>query len=297
MQTVRLYAYAKINIGLRVTGKRPDGYHEIETIFQQISLPDKVRITLAPAVSPAIRIICNRPGIPVDARNLAYGAAERYLQRSGHCVAVEIGLEKNIPVGAGLGGGSSDAAAVLLALDRLLASPLPFTELEEIAASLGADVPFFLTGGTAYATGIGEVLTPLKIRLDRYIVVVHPPVSISTKWAYTNLKIRLTNTKNNLKLTHFFTSENGVESWRKTISNDFEPLVFGNYRELENIKLQLYEVGAKYASLTGSGSALYGIFTSKEDAINGVDLFRPHYSTFLTTPIRPGIQAIKEREG
>ena len=204
-------------------------------------------------------------------------------------------MKKKIPSDAGLGGGRSNAASVLLAVNRLAGGIFDEPELLRQAAQLGADVPFFIRGGMAGATGIGEKLMPIDHKQNIYIVVVVPQISISTGWAYTNLKIRLTNTKNNFNLAHFFRMQNELSKWRSSIRNDFEPLVFGNHKKLRMIKERLYAVGAKYASLSGSGSALYGIFDRQEEAHNGVNCFRPHYSTFLTTPIRSGMQAIERK--
>ena len=293
-----LPSYAKVNIGLRIVGKRPDGYHDLETIFQQIGLHDTLTIEIAESTGqPQMTMTTDDPSLPVDSRNLAVRAAELFLEKSHKQLSVKIDLKKVIPTGAGLGGGSSNAATTLLALNRLTGQALPKATLYECATQLGAAVPFFLTGGLAWATGIGEVLTPIERVPEYLIVVVVPPVSISTKWAYTNLKIRLTNTKNNLKLSHFLRMQNDLSDWPTNLTNDFEPLVFGKHRILKEIKDDLFKTGANYASLSGSGSALFGIFDREETARDGVDYFRPQYSTFLTKPIQFGLNEIQDIRG
>lgn len=292
-------SYAKINLGLQIVGKRSDGYHDLETIFQQISLRDTIAIELAsPNKELGIRLSSNIPGLPVDSSNLAVRAAELFCEKAGCALSIKIDLQKTIPIGAGLGGGSSNAATVLLGLNRLLGCPLAEAELHSCAVRLGADVPFFLRGGVAVATGIGDVLKSLAYTPNYHIVIVAPGIAISTKWAYTNLKIRLTNTKNNLKLSHFLLQQSDLSDWPESLLNDFEPLVFGKYKEIQAIRDKLYLVGANYASLSGSGSAVYGIFDREEKAREGVDCFRPHYSTFLTKPMQFGLnEVLTYREG
>lgn len=290
---LELPSYAKINLGLRILGKRLDGYHELETIFQQISLRDTIAIEVAPTEQGnAISMQCNLSDLPTDASNLAVRAAMLFFEKYPQPFDVKIKLHKTIPIGAGLGGGSSNAATVLLALNSLTGKPLSEQALHDCAVRLGADVPFFLRGGLAAATGIGEVLEPLTMKLKCHIVVVVPAISISTKWAYTNLKIRLTNTKNNLKLTYFLLQQKDLSDWPKNLKNDFEPLIFGKYQELNAIRDKFYHIGANYASLSGSGSAVYGIFDREEKAREGVDCFRPHYSTFLTRPVHFGLNEV-----
>jgi 4-diphosphocytidyl-2-C-methyl-D-erythritol kinase len=288
-----LPSFAKINLGLRVLRKRADGYHEIETVFQQISLCDKVSIQAVRTQNRSqVTLETNHKDLPVDSRNLAARAAELFLRNFPQSLSVHLSLQKRIPIGGGLGGGSSNAATVLLAMNRLTGNLFSEENLLELAAKIGADVPFFIRGGLAAATGTGEILTPINRHLKLYIVIVVPKVSISTAWAYTNLKIRLTNSKNNCTLTRFFRKQKELSKWRSVVMNDFESLVFGNYQELKEIKEKLYIVGAKYASLSGSGSALYGIFDREEQAHDGVEFFHPHYSTFLTMPIQSGIHEI-----
>ncbi|MFQ5630929.1 MAG: 4-(cytidine 5'-diphospho)-2-C-methyl-D-erythritol kinase, partial [bacterium] len=181
--------------------KRTDGYHEIETVLQQISLDDIITIQANwENGNGNIKLTTDHPELPIDSSNLAFKAAEKFQENFPEALSVRILLQKRIPFGAGLGSGSSNAASVLLALNRLTGNHFTQEELERQAKQLGADVPFFIRGGMAHATGIGEKLASIDQKMRLYVVVVVPEVSISTKWAYTNLRIRLTNTKNNFNL-------------------------------------------------------------------------------------------------
>ena len=230
-------AYAKINLGLRVTAKRADGYHDIETIFQTISLHDTLTFT----PSDTLTLTCDAPAIPTDETNLVLRAA-----RAAGAPPVAIALQKRIPAGGGLCGGSADAAATLRAL-------IGRAELHDIALSLGSDVPFFLLGGTAYATGRGEVLTPLPSLAGIPIVLVFPEERVGTARAYAMLRR--------------FSPPLGIERVRAMIAggllahatelvNDFEEVL----PHLAVHKTRLYELGAAWAGMSGSGSTIVGAF-------------------------------------
>lgn len=295
VQVIALPSYAKINLGLRVLGKRPDGYHSIETVFQQISLHDLITISLRPPASatPRFSLHSTDATLPTDASNLASKAAALFLRHVEASFDVDLVLEKHIPIGAGLGGGSSNAATVLLGLNQMLGRPCSVATLRTLGRELGADVPFFIEGGLAAAGGIGDELQPLARQLKMTILLVVPSIHISTKWAYTNLNFRLTNKSGNITLSCFIeTDDLRWENWQTTVHNDFEPLVFGNYSSLKSIKDKLYALGAGFASLSGSGSALFGLFTSDEEARHGVEFFQPNHFTFLAAPIRFGYHEI-----
>src|SRR5882672_1733598 len=186
--TLTLPAFAKINLSLHVLGQRPDGYHEIDTVLQTISLHDTITLTVTE--SPEIVLSCDDRSLPTGADNLVYRAATALQARFAPAKGVHIRLEKRIPVQAGLGGGSSDAAATLLGLRYLWNTTAPARELLNIASGLGADVPFFFFGGTARGTGIGKDLAPLPDAPDRFLVVLKPTASIPTSIAYKSLKAR-----------------------------------------------------------------------------------------------------------
>ncbi len=261
-----LKAYAKINIGLRILGRRrEDGYHLLETIFQEIDFFDLIRVE--PNQSGRFSLSCNHPEIPVDENNLVMKAVQSLRPCLPDSFGAEICLEKNIPPGAGLGGGSSDAAAILKYLSPYCR---PEPDLFSIALSTGADVPFFLHGGTAYATGIGEQLKPVDIPLNWTAVLVLPPFEISTRQAYRDLKIPLTDSVKKTNIPSFL--RQGF-SWR-FFENDFERVIIPAYPQIGEIKAALMKAGAEFAGLSGSGSTVYGIFCSDDNAESCRDLLQ-----------------------
>jgi len=257
----RVRALAKINLDLRVLGKRPDGYHELRTIFQTISLADTLEIAYAPGRRTAIEIE-DALDIP---NNLAGKAAESALAALGIGGRVSIRLAKGIPMGAGLGGGSSDAAAVLLALPVLAGRVLTLAQLCELAAALGSDVPFFLLGGTAVGIGRGTELFPLPDGPSREGLLLAPPVHVSTAEAYRRLSPRLTA---ELQESTIFSFQSLV--WDRGVPdnpcNDFEAVVFEEYSQLADLKRRLVRTGASPVLMSGSGSAIFGFFRGRAAA-------------------------------
>jgi len=252
---VRVPAYAKLNLGLRVLFKRPDGYHELRTVFQTISLADRLEIEFTRARTTRITM----EGTPDIPDNLVERACHLALEAMKIHAHVRFNLKKNIPMGAGLGGGSSDAAAVLLALPVLAGKPL---DAPGLAARLGSDIPFFLHGGTALGLGRGEELYPLPDRPATRALLVLPNVHSSTAEAYRDLSPALTSIALQNKLDTF-----QQEVWRggAVCENDFEQVVFARHPELKRIKQRLIRFGAKPAAMTGSGSAIFGIFADAEE--------------------------------
>ncbi len=253
---MKLKANAKINLFLDILNKRKDGYHNIKTIFQEVSLSDDIFIgenrgtdteqdTELKRNNNGIRIYCDNPDIPTDKRNLVYKAADLIKRRFGIKKSVEIKIKKRIPVGAGLGGGSSDAAAVLRGLNKLWNLKLTKNQLVKIGKELGADVPFFLYGGRCLGEGIGAQLTPLKIRKTEWYVLVKPPFEISTKSVYS----RLTKT--------------GKTDRIKKYTNRLEDVVIPLYPEIKKIKDLLIENGAEFSLMSGSGSCVFGFVKNK----------------------------------
>jgi 4-diphosphocytidyl-2-C-methyl-D-erythritol kinase len=253
----RLRAFAKLNLGLRVLYKRPDGYHELRTVFQTISLADQLDVAFTPASETRITI----EGTPEITDNLVGKAASLALEAMSIQADVRFNLKKNIPSGAGLGGGSSDAAAVLLALPVLAGIPVEQEQLVSIAAQLGSDVPFFLYGGTALGLGRGEELYPLPSPPKASLLLVAPDIHSSTAEAYRDLSETLTSIALQNKLGSFqqqlWAGLNGVPE------NDFEAVVFARHPELSQIRNRLLSLGAKHAMMTGSGSAIFGVFADK----------------------------------
>ncbi len=254
MTKVRVPAYAKLNLGLRVLYRRPDGYHELRTVFQTISLADRLDIEFTPARTTRIQV----EGTPNIPDNLVERAGRLALEAMKVHAHVRFTLRKAIPMGAGLGGGSSDAAAVLLALPVLARKPLP--AVTGLAAQLGSDVPFFLHGGSALGLGRGEELYPLPDVPAAQGLLVVPNVHSSTAEAYRDLSATLTSIGLQNKLDSF-----QREVWRTAVDgNDFEEVVFARHPELKRIKQRLSRLGAKPAAMTGSGSAIFGIFADVE---------------------------------
>ncbi|MFN7993595.1 MAG: 4-(cytidine 5'-diphospho)-2-C-methyl-D-erythritol kinase [Bryobacteraceae bacterium] len=258
----RLRALAKINLDLRILGPRPDRYHELRTIFHTISLADTISVEFTP--SPHTRVqVDGHPEIP---DNLIVKAAARLLDEMRITARVEFRLWKRIPMGAGLGGGSSDAAAVLLALPVLAGRPIELARLIEIGAELGSDVPFFLLGGAAIGIGRGTELYPLPDSPPRFGLLVAPAVHVSTAEAYRTLGPRLTTESQQNKIVSFQTRTWGelfAEPQRCGV-NDFETVVFEQFPQLASLKQQLLNMGADPAMMTGSGSALFGLFRTRE---------------------------------
>ena len=283
MNNLYLKAFAKINIGLKILSKRDDGYHNIETVFQQIDLCDNIKIMLKQ--DGRIKIRTTNTHVPQNKNNICYQSVILLQQASGKRTGVEIIIEKNIPVGAGLGGGSSDAAAVLRGLVRLWKLEIAESELLSIAGQIGADVPFFLKGGAALATGIGDELAKLDLPTNYYCLLVYPNIEISSTWAYKNINFSLTNTKKSIKLSHIFSNDLDISKLRGAVCNDFEGVVFQEFPELDNIKKILYRNGAHFACMSGSGSTVFGLFKSEKKARDvKIVNFKP-YQVFLTKPM------------
>ena len=267
-RSARVRALAKLNLGLRVLHQRADGYHELRTVFQTISLADELEIEFTPSRRTSVALSSNLD-IP---DNIAVRAARLTMDAMRATGAVRMRLKKRIPPGGGLGGGSSDAAAVLLALPALAARRLELEERLKLAADLGSDVPFFLLGGTAVGLGRGTELYPLPDLPPRHVLVVTPNRHVSTAEAYRKLRRKLTN---GLSFQYISSFQSGV--WRLdakllaadaagSCDNDFEGVVFGLHPQLRSIQRKLASLGANPARLTGSGASLFGVFATRAEA-------------------------------
>jgi 4-diphosphocytidyl-2-C-methyl-D-erythritol kinase len=272
--TLTLPAFAKINLSLRVLGKRPDGYHEIQTVFQTISLHDTLRFTLTNA--PHIVLACDDRRVPSGAENIVCRAAVALQQRFKSQQGAYISLEKKIPIEAGLGGGSADAAVTLLALAHLWQTRAAEHDLLDIAGGLGADVPFFLNGGTALGTGIGREVTELSDADGKFLIVIKPNTRISTASAYQALNAPpLTSAEGKTILSSSQLGEFFDNLDSDALQNDFEAVVFGLEPEIARAKAALIKSGARASLLAGSGSAVFGIFDggdAQERAIQTIEL-------------------------
>ena len=265
-RSVRLPAFAKINLCLYVMGRRPDDYHELRTVFQTVSLHDTLKLTIESGSSGFdLFITGNEPALPLGRDNLVIRAIEAISPEVGFQGSVSVYLDKKIPVARGLGGGSSDAAAAIIGMLRLTGRRVPLPRLMEIAASLGADVPFFLFGGRALGLSRGDDIYPLPDLSKRSILVVSPrEISVSTKDAYQWVSAELTNRRITHKILGFC-----ALCWSRQwtgISNDFEGPVFSRHPRLREIRAGLLKRGAADAALAGSGSAVFGVFRNPAQA-------------------------------
>jgi 4-diphosphocytidyl-2-C-methyl-D-erythritol kinase len=256
--TRTFFAPGKINLCLHVLGRRPDGYHELATLMQRVSLFDRINITVVK--KPGVRVFCKGVPLPPGDENIAARAASRLLELAGEQRGVDIVIEKMIPVAAGLGGGSSDAATVFMGLNEMLRLGLARETLMAEGARLGADVPFFIFQDPAWATGIGDILEKIENLPTVWYVLVNPGLAVSTAWVYRNLG--LTSKSEKTKLPRF---PKTIGDLVGLLHNDLERVVVARFPLIEEIKNRLKSVGAAGALMSGSGATVFGIF-EREDA-------------------------------
>ncbi len=264
-------AYAKVNLSLLITGKREDGYHLLDTVMQTVSLYDTIKVYKNE--ESIISVICDNAVIS-GSDNICYKAASLFYEHTGINKGVTIEIIKRIPLAAGLGGGSADAAAVLRLLNKLYGEPLSYEKLCEIALLLGADVPFCIKGGTARVTGIGEHLEPVDSALQVYIVLIKEGIKNSTAQMYKEFDMKCDFSHNDTveKMVNSL-KQGDYKSFLNTVYNDFS--LVSNYKEIEN---RLYQVGADAVSVSGSGPTVMGIFKSKEKADKAAEILSNEYS-------------------
>lgn len=265
-------APAKLNLFLAVTGRRPDGYHDLFSLFCPLSLADQIDLRFD---APGIDLRCDHPQVPNGPANLAWKAAERFFEAVDRRPGVQLILHKRIPVAAGLGGGSSNAAAVLAALNGAFNRPLSEDRLHRIAAGIGADVPFFLVGGPALAMGVGDHLQPVTGLPHRWVILLTFPFAVPTGEVYKNLNLALTNCS---KVTKSFTLTDGrmTEGFPR-LCNDLETVTAACHPEIERAKAYLLDEGAESALMSGSGPTVFGLFQNEaqaqraREALSGVE--------------------------
>lgn len=261
-------AHAKVNLSLRITGLRPDGYHELRSLVCPVDLCDLLSVSLVPgAAGMRLRVSGPVPDVPEDESNLAWRAAALFFKSLGRTASVDIDLAKRIPAGAGLGGGSSDAGTLLRVLNDLFKHPFSLTELMAMGARLGADVPFFVYGKPALMEGIGEILTPIEGIIPRPLVILHPGVHLSTAAVYSGHTLALTRPEK----THRFRilkegPKDGPDLLWQVLENDLEKPALALCPEIGEAKDELARQGACAALMTGSGSAVYGFFADDNKA-------------------------------
>ena len=280
LQQCHFLAPAKINLGLRVLDRRPDGYHNISTVFQSIGLADDVTVSFWRGEPRSLQFWCDRPDLD-NTGNLAWQAADMALHRLRIRARVRVHVRKEIPAGAGLGGGSSDAAAVLLAFESaILGKRVRRSEIRDIACELGSDVPYFLTGGTASGTGRGTVVVPFPDLPRKPVVLVLPDIEVSTAWAYQALaegrREGLTQPAPESRMGGFGGSPVPFQFGDRDIRpgsllNDFEGVVFQRFPVLGELKRKLLALGARNGLLSGTGSTVFGLFDSDEQAAEAAE--------------------------
>ena len=271
-------APAKINLILDITGKMPNGYHSIKTVMQTLDLCDTITITKS---NTGITISCNNPSIPVNEKNIVFKATEKIMELYKIPGGVKIHINKRIPVSAGLAGGSTDCAGVLCALNNLFSLGIDDETLKKIGTSLGADVPFCIQKGTVLCEGIGEVLTPLESYPEKTVLLVKPDFGVSTQWVYKNLNLE--------SITHpdveGFIKEysNNIKNSYKYMGNVLEQVTITQHPEINGIKDKMYEFGASFSMMSGSGPTVFGIFENDTDAMPCFDYFKNLYKDVILT--------------
>lgn len=267
---MKIRAPAKINLTLRVVGRRADGYHLIDTIMAPVSLYDDIEIRkiersvkTKKIAGPSITVTCKPLSAPAGEQNLAYRAAQLVLKKARSDQSIAIRIHKRIPVGAGLGGGSSDAAATIVGLNRLLKLRFSARQLERLGLAVGADVPFFVHGRPARARGIGERLQPIGAIPRRWIVILYPGFAVSTGWVFRNLPVKLTKPRVNTSITSLLKGHNNLVD---ILVNDLETVTLRRFPRIQSLKDSLLRAGAAGCLMSGSGSSVFGVFRSKRKA-------------------------------
>lgn len=279
MKKITLKSPAKINLTLEIIKKLPNGFHNLRSVMMKLNnLYDEIGLEIDEK-KRGIKIKCDNKNVPTDERNICWKIAEKFFKKTGKRAGLKIRIKKNIPVSAGLGGGSSNGAAVLLALNEYFKKPLDFSQLVKLAASVGKDIPFFLLEErTAYVSGMGEKLKGIKNFPELYYVIIKPEGKILTSWAYERMDIELNfmHDKNRKNISsEFFKNINSC------LYNDFEIVAKKKYPIIENLEKALLSFGATHSSLSGKGPTVFGIFKTKKEALAAKNILRKYYPKFF----------------
>lgn len=281
MNSITIKCNAKINLSLDVTGVRPDGYHNVELILNEISLYDILKVELNN--DNIITLTCDDKTLPTDSENIAYRAAELFFSETNSCFGADITLTKRIPHGAGLAGGSADAAGVLRALNTMTGSALSDERLFKLASKLGADVPFCLSGGCAFGEGIGDILTPLPALKGFYYVIVKPDESISTAYVYKNLDLNNRPDNLNVQKAAEGIRRGDIQMLIQNAGNIMESVTASKVPVINDIKKSLYKSGAVLSLMSGSGTSVFGMFNDLTSARRASgSLAKVYKSVYLT---------------
>jgi 4-diphosphocytidyl-2-C-methyl-D-erythritol kinase len=282
MEKIVKISPAKINLGLYVLNKRSDGFHNIKTIFYPLLLTDEITFTK----SEKMEILSNSDSLNKLQNNIIQKTIDIVGNSFSLDISLEIFINKRIPLGAGLGGGSSNAASALKALNQLYDLKLPYETLAELALQIGSDVPYFLNPVPAAAESRGEKIRTISLEINYPILIVNPGIIISTRWAFEK---NLHRKPEDNYLNQLSEGKLEFDKMKTGIKNDFEPLVFSEYPEVSKIKEELYSKGAEFALMTGTGSTVFGIFSNLQRANLAADFFRQrNYFTFLNNPFQTG---------
>ncbi|MCW9065568.1 MAG: 4-(cytidine 5'-diphospho)-2-C-methyl-D-erythritol kinase [Ignavibacteriaceae bacterium] len=281
MEKLIVKSPAKINLGLNVIKKREDGYHNLETVFLPILLSDKITFSK----SDKLKIETNSDILNRLSNNLVLKAIQLLEEKTNQKIFLDIHIDKIIPIGGGLGGGSSNAAITLKTVNKMLELGLKFEDLSRLALDLGSDIPYFLNPVVAFAESRGEILHSLNIELPYPILIVNPGIKIDTVWAFKKIKPA----KPNYSLRNILNSDlSDLNYLKEFVTNDFEEIVFKEFPEINDIKDKLYLQGAQFALMSGTGSTVYGIFSNLQKAYWAEDFFKQKYFTFLHNPFNKG---------
>ena len=281
MEKLVVESPAKLNLGLNVVSKRDDGYHNLETVFVPLMLSDRITFKKSDKIS----VTTNSDFLNNLKDNIVLQAINELEKKVSQNISVDIFIDKKIPIGGGLGGGSSNAAVTLKTINRIFNLGLDSKELIGIALKLGSDVPYFLNPVCSFAESRGEHLFPLNIEIPYPILLVNPQIKIDTKWAFSKIKPKIP--ERNLK-DLFSIRFTEFDTLREHVTNDFEEIVFNEYPEIKKIKTELYELGAQFALMSGTGSTVYGIFSNLQKAEWAEENFKQKYFTFLNNPFLQG---------
>tara|TARA_B100000470_G_scaffold49517_1_gene36813 strand:- start:4926 stop:5774 length:849 start_codon:yes stop_codon:yes gene_type:complete len=276
LKILTVNSYAKINIGLKIINQRIDSYHNIETVFQEVQFHDIITIK---KINEGYKLSSNNVDFPMESSNTCVQAYLRLKKEFPKLKGVKIHINKNIPMGSGLGGGSSNAASTIIGINNLYDIGLTTPQLKNISQDIGADVPFFIEGGIQHGQGIGDKLTPLKIKLPYTILLVFPNNTVNTRWAYSQIRNKL---EIPIKAVNFADLMEKEMIPFQLFENDFEKIVFSTYPEIGLIKSKLLKNNARFASLSGSGSTVFGFFNDEADAISAELLFSKSFKTIIT---------------
>ncbi|MFC1516954.1 4-(cytidine 5'-diphospho)-2-C-methyl-D-erythritol kinase [Candidatus Margulisiibacteriota bacterium] len=280
---MQIKAFAKINLCLNILGKRPDGYHELQSIMQSVSLADMLSLE---EKAEGIIIKCDNKNIPCDASNTVYKAAALLKDKYNIKQGILIDIKKNIPWGAGLAGGSADAAAALFGLNKLWKLNLTQAQLLELGAQIGSDVPFCLQGGTVLVTGRGEHLQPISLHNTPKILLVVPEINVSTAWAYTQVPRGHVKPAQDLAAV----GQQGLLAGSKLLKNDLEEYVCNKYEEILELKNSFKQLSAVFSLMSGSGAAVFGIFSDQKALKGAHSILKNKYKkTFIVEPMPSGM--------